>query len=93
MVARGREGVLELDPTAAAELLERARELAGRALTSPELLTDLLEGLRLVGAAGRRPNHSAPQLLGADGGAPYSDLVRLFLARALLSPGTGARKA
>jgi DNA-binding CsgD family transcriptional regulator len=79
---------IELDPAAAAEFLERARELAGRALTSPELLTDLL---RAYVWSGRLTDAESlgNQLLGADGGAPNSDLVRLFLARALIAQGRG----
>jgi DNA-binding CsgD family transcriptional regulator/tetratricopeptide (TPR) repeat protein len=79
---------IELDPSAAAVLLERARELAGRALTTPELLTDLLTAYVW---SGRQIDAEslANQLLGADDGAPQSDVVRLFLARALLAQGRG----
>ena len=77
---------IELDPVAAVELLERARELAGPATTRPELLTDLLRAYvwsgRLIDA-----ESLGTRLLGADDSAPHSDLVRLFLARALLSQG------
>lgn len=76
---------IELDPAAATELLERARELVGSA-ASPALLLDLLRAYVWSGRV-TEAESVGRQLLGAGGSADYSDAVRLFLARALLSQG------
>jgi DNA-binding CsgD family transcriptional regulator/tetratricopeptide (TPR) repeat protein len=79
---------IELDPAMAADLLERARELAGPVSVSPELLMDLLRAYVWSGRV-TDAESLGRQLLGAEGGAYHSDLVRLFLARALISQGRG----
>jgi DNA-binding CsgD family transcriptional regulator len=76
---------IELDPAAAAEFLERARELAG-SVASPALLLDLLRAYVWSGRV-TEAESIGRQLLGAGVSADYSDAVRLFLARALLSQG------
>jgi DNA-binding CsgD family transcriptional regulator len=77
---------IELDPAAAAELLERARGLTGSAAASAALLLDLLRAYVWSGRV-TEAESVGRQLLGAGGSADYSDVVRLFLARALLSQG------
>jgi hypothetical protein len=79
---------IELDPAVAADLLERARELAGPVSVSPELLMDLLRAYVWSGRV-TDAESLGKQLLGAEGSAYHSDLVRLFLARALISQGRG----
>ena len=77
---------LELAPTVAADLLQRAREIAGPAQAGPALLTDLLTAEvwsgRLVEA-----ESLGRQLLIANGPRALKYRTRLFLARALMFQG------
>jgi DNA-binding CsgD family transcriptional regulator len=79
---------IELDPAVAADLLERARGLAGPTAASPELLTDLLRAYVWSGRV-TDAESLGTQILAAGGSSPQGDLARLFLARALISQGRG----
>jgi DNA-binding CsgD family transcriptional regulator/tetratricopeptide (TPR) repeat protein len=79
---------MELEPAVAADLLERARGLAGPTSVSPQLLTDLLMTYVWLG---RFPEAESlgRQLIAAGGAAHDTHLPRLFLARAIMSQGRG----
>jgi DNA-binding CsgD family transcriptional regulator/tetratricopeptide (TPR) repeat protein len=79
---------LELEPAVAADLLERARALAGPTSASPQLLTDLLMTYVWLGRFAEAES-LGKQLIAADGIAPDTHLPRLFLARAIMSQGRG----
>ncbi len=79
---------LELEPAVAADLLERARALAGPTSASPQLLTDLLMTYVWLGRF-EEAESLGKQLIAADGMARDAHLPRLFLARAVMSQGRG----
>ena len=80
---------LELAPTAAADLLQRAREVAGPAHAGPDLLTDLLTAQVWSGRLAEAESLGR-QLLIADGPRALKDRTRLFLSRALMFQGRAA---
>jgi DNA-binding CsgD family transcriptional regulator/tetratricopeptide (TPR) repeat protein len=77
---------IDLDPATATDLLERARQLAGPMSVSGEVLTDLLKAYVWSGRV-TEAEALGRQLLDAEG--TERELVRLFLARALLAQGRG----
>ena len=79
---------LELEPAVAADLLERARALAGATSASPQLLTDLLMTYVWLGRFAEAES-LGKQLIAAGGIAHDTHLPRLFLARAIMSQGRG----
>lgn len=76
---------LELAPTVAADLLQRAREIAG-AQAEPDLLTDLLTAEVWSGRLAEAESLGR-QLLIANGPRALKDQIRLSLARALMFQG------
>src|SRR5439155_22232827 len=85
---RAARETLELEPAVAADLLERARALAGPTSASPQLLTELLMTYVWLGRFAEAES-LGKQLIAADGIARGTHLPRLFLARAIMSQGRG----
>jgi DNA-binding CsgD family transcriptional regulator len=85
---RAARETLELEPGVAADLLERARALAGPSSASPQVLTDLLMAYVWLGRL-LEAEALGKQLIAADGVAHDTYLPRLLLARAVMSQGRG----
>jgi len=85
---RAARETLELEPAVAADLLERARALAGPTSASPQLLTELLMAYVWLGRFVEAES-LGNQLIATNGVGDDGPVARLFLARALMSQGRG----